>query len=82
MPVAAEFAHLLKTADAERALRILGPAPAPIARIKGEHRLQVLIRTKNRRVAREALDAAMLGLKEAGYDLRMLNVEVDPVSLL
>ncbi|HZS08653.1 MAG TPA: primosomal protein N' [Blastocatellia bacterium] len=80
--VAAEFARLLKTADAERALRILGPAPAPLSRIKGEHRLQVLIKTKNRRVAREALDAAMLGLKEAGYDLRMLNVEVDPVSLM
>ena len=80
--VAAEFARLLKTADAERALRILGPAPAPISRIKGEHRLQVLIKTKNRRVAREALDVAMLGLKEAGYDLRMLNVEVDPVSLM
>ncbi|MFN7947518.1 MAG: primosomal protein N' [Blastocatellia bacterium] len=80
--VAAEFARLLKTADTDRALKILGPAPAPLSRLKGEHRLQVLIKTKNRRVAREALDAAMLGLKEAGYDLRMLNVEVDPVSLM
>lgn len=80
--VAAEFARLLKTADTDRALRISGPAPAPLSRLKGEHRLQVLIKTRNRRVAREALDAAMLGLKEAGYDLRMLNVEVDPVSLM
>ncbi len=80
--VAAEFARLLKAADKEQALRILGPAPAPLARIKGEHRLQVLIKTKNRRVAREALDAAMLALKEQAWDLRMLNVEVDPVSLM
>lgn len=80
--VAAEFARLLKAADKEQALRILGPAPAPIARLKNEHRLQVLIKTKNRRVAREALDAAMLGLKEREWDLRMLNVEVDPVSLM
>lgn len=80
--VAAEFARLLKAADHEQALRILGPAPAPIARLKNEHRLQVLIKTKNRRVAREALDAAMLGLKEREWDLRMLNVEVDPVSLM
>ena len=80
--VAAEFTRLLKAADKEQALRILGPAPAPLARIKGEHRLQVLIKTKNRRVAREALDAAMLALKEQAWDLRMLNVEVDPVSLM
>ena len=80
--VAAEFVRLLKTADTDRALKILGPAPAPLSRLKGEHRLQVLIKTRNRRIAREALDAAMLGLKETGYDLRMLNVEVDPVSLM
>ena len=80
--VAAEFARLVKAADTEQVLRILGPAPAPLARIKGEHRLQVLIKTKNRRVAREALDAAMMGLKERDWDLRMLNVEVDPVSLM
>ena len=72
----------MKAADKEQALRILGPAPAPIARLKNEHRLQVLIKTKNRRVAREALDAAMLGLKEREWDLRMLHVEVDPVSLM
>jgi primosomal protein N' (replication factor Y) (superfamily II helicase) len=79
---AGELVRLLKLADPERNLRILGPAPAPLSRLKGEHRLQVLIKTKNRRRAREALDAAMIGLKEAGYDLRMVNVEVDPVSLM
>ncbi|MFN7930493.1 MAG: hypothetical protein U0Y68_21730 [Blastocatellia bacterium] len=75
--VAAEFARLLKAADKEQALRIWAVL-APIARLKNEHRLQVLIKTKNRRVAREALDAAMLGLKEREWDLRMLNAEVDP----
>jgi primosomal protein N' (replication factor Y) len=80
--VAAELARLLKVVDTERALRILGPAPAPLSRLKGEHRLQVLIKTRNRRQARESLDAAMFGLREAGYDLRMITVEVDPVSLM
>jgi len=60
----------------------LGPAPAPIARLKGEHRLQVLIKTRYRRQAREALDAAMSEMKESGQDLRMVTVEVDPVSLM
>jgi primosomal protein N' (replication factor Y) len=80
--LAAELARLLRILDAERALRILGPAPAPLSRLKGEHRLQVLIKTRNRRLAREALDAAMYGLREAGFDLRMITVEVDPVSLM
>jgi primosomal protein N' (replication factor Y) len=80
--VAAELTRLLKAADTENVLRVLGPAPAPLARLKGEHRLQVLIKTRYRRQAREALDAAMLELKERGQDLRMITVEVDPVSLM
>jgi primosomal protein N' (replication factor Y) len=80
--LATELAKAVRAADAENVLRVLGPAPAPFARLKGEHRLQVLIKTKYRREAREALDAAMLGLKAASYDLKMITVEVDPVSLM
>jgi primosomal protein N' (replication factor Y) len=80
--LAGDLARSIKAADAENVLRVLGPAPAPIARLKGEHRLQVLIKTRFRRQAREALDAAMLEMKEAGQDLRMVTVEVDPVSLM
>ena len=63
-------------------LKVLGPAPAPLSRLKGEHRLQVLIKTKYRRQAREALDAAMLGMKDTDADLRLISIEVDPVSLM
>ncbi|MEK7832136.1 MAG: hypothetical protein AAB401_13670, partial [Acidobacteriota bacterium] len=80
--MASELAQRIKAADAENVLKVLGPAPAPLARLKGEHRLQVLIKTRYRRQAREALDAAMLGLKEANQDLRMITVEVDPVNLM
>jgi primosomal protein N' (replication factor Y) len=80
--VATELARLVKAADTENSLRVLGPAPAPLARLRGEHRLQVLIKTRFRRQAREALDAAMLTLKEIGHDLKMINIEVDPVSLM
>jgi len=80
--LATELAKSIREADPENVLRVLGPAPAPFARLKGEHRLQVLIKTKYRRQAREALDAAMISLKEAGYDLKMITVEVDPVSLM
>ncbi len=79
---AADLARAIKAGDTENALRVLGPAPAPIARLKGEHRMQVLIKTRYRRQAREALDGAMLGLKEAGQDLRIVTIEVDPVNLM
>lgn len=80
--LASELAQRIKAADAEKVLKVLGPAPAPLARLKGEHRLQVLIKTRYRRQAREALDAAMLGLKEAQQDLRPVTIEVDPVNLM
>ena len=79
---ASELAQRIKAADAEQTLKVLGPAPAPLARLKGEHRMQVLIKTRYRQQAREALDAAMLGLKEANQDLRMITIEVDPVNLM
>jgi primosomal protein N' (replication factor Y) (superfamily II helicase) len=80
--LAGELAGAIRSADNENVLRVLGPAPAPLARLKGEHRLQVLIKTRYRRQAREALDAAMSTMKEAGRDLRMITIEVDPVSLM
>ncbi|MGE0132878.1 MAG: primosomal protein N' [Blastocatellales bacterium] len=79
---ASELARLLKEADSEKVLKVLGPAPAPLSRLKGEHRMQVLIKTRYRRQAREALDAAMAELKEIGQDLKMITVEVDPVNLM
>jgi primosomal protein N' (replication factor Y) (superfamily II helicase) len=80
--LASELAGSIRAADTENVLRVLGPAPAPLARLKGEHRLQVLIKTRYRRQAREALDAAMSVMKEAGRDLRMITIEVDPVNLM
>jgi primosomal protein N' (replication factor Y) len=80
--LAGDLTRSIKAADVENVLRVLGPAPAPIARLKGEHRLQILIKTRFRRQTREALDAAMLEMKEKGQDLRMVTVEVDPVSLM
>src|SRR5262249_22104949 len=71
--LAAEFAKQMRMADTERALRVLGPAPAPLSRLRGEHRLQVLVKTHNRRLAREAIDRTMAILREAKQDLRMLT---------
>jgi primosomal protein N' (replication factor Y) len=80
--VAAETAQLLRASDGGRVFRVLGPAPAALARLKGEHRWQILIKTRQRRRAREALESALATLRERGHDPRMINIEVDPVSLM
>jgi len=80
--IAAETARQLTAASADRSMRILGPAPAPLSRLRGEHRLQILIKARNRTSARQALDVALENIVQAGYDLRHLTVEVDPINLM
>jgi primosomal protein N' (replication factor Y) len=72
----------LREASGDGTLRILGPAPAPLSRLKGEYRFQVLIKTRNRRAAREALDLALDQAAAQGHNLQSISVEVDPISLM
>jgi len=62
--------------------RILGVAPAPLARLKGEHRLQILVKARNRTKLRETLQFALHDAQEKFCDLRIVNVEIDPVNLM
>jgi primosomal protein N' (replication factor Y) len=62
-------------------LRISGPGPAPIERIRGQWRYQILVRSAGRRRMVEAVDRALaLTLREVPR--RAVQVDVDPVSLL
>jgi primosomal protein N' (replication factor Y) len=79
---ASQFARELREAASGTGLRVLGPAPAPISRIKGEHRVQVLIKASTRSQAREALERAMDRTLAAGASARSINVEVDPMNLM
>ena len=72
----------LQNANSERQARILGPAPAPLARLKGEHRLQMLIKAVNRKKLRELLDFGLHEAQEKFCDLKTVNVEIDPINLL
>ncbi len=79
-------AELLKdcliNANKERQSRILGVAPAPLARLKGEHRLQIILKSSSRKKLRENLDAALGEAQEKMCDLRIINVEIDPVNMM
>ena len=59
--------------------RVLGPAPAPLGRLKGEHRAQLFIKSAQRTAMRKALVAVL----DARPDLkRRTIVDVDPLSVL
>jgi primosomal protein N' (replication factor Y) (superfamily II helicase) len=79
---AVEVARALSGAAAGRDLRVLGPAPAPLARIKDKHRWQVLVKARSRPEARDALDLALSRVEAAGLSPRALTIEVDPVNLM
>ncbi len=66
----------------ERNCVILGPAPAPLARLKGEHRLQILIKAGNRTKLRETLDFALAEAETRFCDLKIVYVEIDPINLM
>jgi len=72
----------LQKFNAEKNCIILGPAPAPLARLKGEYRLQILVKARNRANLRQTLDFALHEAQEKFCDLKIVNVEIDPVNLL
>jgi primosomal protein N' (replication factor Y) len=82
MKTAAQLGSELRDAGRDSSVRVLGPAPAPLARLKGEHRFQILIKARRRKSAREALDQAMERCMALGHNPRSISIEVDPVSLM
>jgi primosomal protein N' (replication factor Y) len=74
------LASALREAGGRRLL-VSGPAPAPIERIKGRYRWQILARSAGRRRLVEAVDRALVAV-EGRVPLRAMQVDVDPVSVL
>lgn len=79
---AIELRKDLDLANENRACRVLGPAPAPLARLKGEHRMQLLVKSRSRRQLRQVVDKALTTFAARGFNLRNVNLEIDPVSLM
>jgi primosomal protein N' (replication factor Y) len=63
----------------KRDVGILGPAPPPLAKLRGEYRAQLLLKSGNRRRIREALKTALAARPELQ---RRVVVDVDPLSVL
>jgi primosomal protein N' (replication factor Y) len=80
--IAVELRKALDRANPDRAARILGPAPAPLARLKNEFRMQLLIKSRNRQQLRSIVDQSLQDMRDQKINLRAINVEIDPVSIM
>ena len=74
---AGDLADELRESQAE--FQVLGPARAPITRLRGEHRVQIFLKGAQRRVMREALQTA---LARRPALRRNVTLDVDPLALL
>ena len=70
----------LRRAAGERGdIRVLGPAPAPLGKLRGEYRAQLLIKGTNRKRLRDALLQAIATRPDLQ---KRVVVDVDPLSVL
>lgn len=67
--------------ESQGRLAISGPGPAPIERLRGLSRQQILVRSAGRRRMVEAVDRAIQAL-EPDVPRRAIHVDVDPMTLL
>jgi primosomal protein N' (replication factor Y) (superfamily II helicase) len=65
-----------------KGLRILGPAAAPIAKLKKEHRFQFLLKSPQRSLLARVLGGAMTYLELKQIPETAVLVDMDPLSLM
>ncbi len=62
-------------------VEVLGPAPAPLARLKNRHRFRLMLRSSDRAALRVATLAVVRAFGEVPREVRA-QVDVDPVQML
>ena len=65
-----------------KGIRVLGPASAPLARLKKEHRFQFLLKSPKRSVITKLLSGAMSFCDAKEIPQTAVLVDMDPLSLL
>jgi len=79
MQQAREIVRRLEPATAAARFTVLGPAPAPLGRLRGEHRVQFFLKGTRRADMRNALLQVVAAMPEIR---RRLTIDVDPLSVL
>ncbi len=80
MRYSAELGRLL--ALPPEGIKVLGPAEAPVPRLKSEYRYQLLLKASKRTLLREVLAKMKAYALEAKWPATSLMIDVDPLSLM
>ncbi|MFQ6091180.1 MAG: primosomal protein N' [bacterium] len=83
---AEELAHGIRASlekGADSFVRVLGPAPAPLTKIMGNYRWQIILKGDDPRLFKECLRAGLSSLSSDQSSKRVrVTVDVDPVDML
>jgi len=79
MQTAVDLVRRLEPLSAAAGFLILGPAPAPLVKLRGEHRVQFFLKGTRRSDMRQALKTVLADMREIR---RRVTVDVDPLSVL
>ncbi|MCL5005025.1 MAG: primosomal protein N' [Acidobacteria bacterium] len=71
-----------KIGDLARGIKILGPGPAPLARIEGLYRIQFLLKAASRARLNAVLRRLADECGQIGIPAHSLMIDMDPVSLM
>ncbi len=81
--VAGRVATLLGRSHTPAELRVLGPAPAPIERLRGRYRWQVVIKAVELKIIRDALAMTRTQTAAAARDAAVkLLIDIDPLNMM
>ena len=80
MRISAELGYLLSPPPEK--LRVIGPAEAPVPRLKNEYRYQFLIKAASRKSLNELLQKIRAYAMEHKWGATALVIDVDPLTLM
>ncbi len=76
--IAAEVSQFFSDTE----IRMLGPAPAPLARVKGKYRIQFILKSGSRARLHAALRRVAEESSERGWLQKSVVMDMDPLSLM
>jgi primosomal protein N' (replication factor Y) len=80
LAMSAELGRVLDPAP--EGIKVLGPAEAPVPKLKSEFRYQLLLKAADRRVLNETLRDLQRFAREQKWPATALVIDVDPLTLL
>jgi len=77
-----ELSDSLKSKGYKLKFEILGPAPAPLAKIKDDYRFQILIKTRKVRAVTQKIDLILDKGFDKNYSGVKISIDIDPLEIM